>query len=232
MFSLARPPRRRLICPPGTGYALTHTCTHTHTQPLSSLCFRFEERVDAVNLIVNFMYTASVGDIVESARHMSAERPLPSTSLASILIDAMNLSLEWGLPQMKEACEIGAAKSVNEDNVLQYLCREGGGLEEELDAGTMTGMWEGSGGVGGSILTKHCMQFIMENIKTITSCGAFQEQLKRNPTVIIPILRKASEQLPDGKSASGGGGGGAGGGMGGGGGEGSGRKRKLSDRSY
>ena len=72
-----------------------------------------------------------------------------------------------------------------------------------------------------SILTRHCMQFIMENIKTITSCGAFQEQLKRNPTVIIPILRKAAEQVPDSRAHSG-----NGSGIGG-----SGKKRKMSERS-
>ena len=42
---------------------------------------------------------------------------------------------------MKEACEIGAAKSVDEDNVLQYLCREGGGLEEEVRVCRAKSVW-------------------------------------------------------------------------------------------
>ncbi|GMH53829.1 hypothetical protein TL16_g01540 [Triparma laevis f. inornata] len=143
-----------------------------------------EYTVDAVKVVLEFIYTASVTSVLELADELAGSegkigKPI---AMASILTEVIEMAKGWGFETLVEICEYGAIKSINADNVLQYL----------TTPPTKTSSPQ-------TPLTKSCMQFIMENMKTVTNSESFQDQLTNNPTLIIPILRKAAESVPEKK---------------------------------
>lgn len=143
-----------------------------------------EYTVDAVKVVLEFIYTASVTSVLELADELAGSegeigKPI---AMASILTEVIEMAKGWGFETLVEICEYGAIKSINADNVLQYL----------TTPPTKTPSPQ-------TPLTKSCMQFIMENMKTVTNSESFQDQLTSNPTLIIPILRKAAESVPEKK---------------------------------
>ncbi|GMH82324.1 hypothetical protein TrST_g12549 [Triparma strigata] len=140
-----------------------------------------EYTVEAIKVILEFIYTASVQGVLDLAKRL-AGTPI---ALASILTEAIELSKLWGFDTLVEICEYGAVESINADNVLQYLTSN-----QRLTAENRSSQ---------SPLTRACMQFIMENMKTVTASESFNDQLTNNPTLIIPILRKAAESVTEKK---------------------------------
>ena len=46
-------------------------------------------------------------------------------------------------------------------------------------------------------LGKECMDFIIENIQIVTASQNFQDQIQVHPDLVMPILQKAAEKMPD-----------------------------------
>jgi hypothetical protein len=94
---------------------------------------------------------------------------------AQELLDLLHVSNRWLLRDLKRLCEYELMKLMDVDNVAKMYC-----ATEEYKAGR---------------LARSCIEYIMENLKDVTSNLSFQEEMKHFPHLLLPILKAAADMM-------------------------------------
>ncbi|GMH63252.1 hypothetical protein TrRE_jg10003 [Triparma retinervis] len=145
----------------------------------------------AMLLVREFLYKADFEGVVRLAESMEGSEGCGGTggagssgsvdavAVANIYIECMSWASRWGLKDLVEIAKYGCGKNLSVDNVVQYLC----GLLD-MDAETEEDNLD-------------CMDFIIDNFQSITKSQNFQDQIQLYPDLVMPILQKAAEKMPD-----------------------------------
>ena len=156
----------------------------------------------AMMLIREFIYKASCDAVLDRAK---VEARGDSSVMAKIFMESMVWGRRWGLNDFVKIAVFGAAKNLTVDNVLQYLC----GLHDNdwsVNAGEDMDFSPSDDKKLERIckegLGRDCMDFIIANLQTITANERFTKDLQEYPDLIMPILQKAAEKLPDAAPAA------------------------------
>lgn len=70
-------------------------------------------------------------------------------------------------------------------------------MRSHMDVNTVARMYCGTEDFNAKRLGRACIEFIMENIREVTSNVAFQEEMEHYPHLCIPVLRAAADFIPE-----------------------------------
>jgi DNA-binding HxlR family transcriptional regulator len=94
------------------------------------------------------------------------------------LLSLLHLSDKWLLRDLKRLVEHELVRS-------------------HMDVNTVARMYCGTEDFNAKRLGRACIEFIMENIREVTSNVAFQEEMEHYPHLCIPVLRAAADFIPE-----------------------------------
>jgi len=94
---------------------------------------------------------------------------------AQELLDLLHISNRWLLRDLKRLCEYELMRLMDIDNVARMYC-----ATEEYKAGR---------------LARACIEFIMDNLRQVTSNRSFTEEMKHYPHLLMPILKAAADVI-------------------------------------
>lgn len=140
----------------------------------------FPDRI--IRLMLEFIYTnriqclASSLDALSSIHHRYS--PNNHTISTDDLLRLLHLSDKWVLRDLKRLVELELIRS-------------------HMDVNTVARMYCATEDYNARRLARACIDFIMENIREVTTNAAFQEDMKHYPHLCIPVLKAAAELIPE-----------------------------------
>lgn len=101
---------------------------------------------------------------------------IPNFTVEEIL-ELMNLSDRWILKDLKRLCEFELTTRMDLDNVARMYCA--------------------SEACAAPSLSKYCIEFIMDNLREVTSNASFKKEMEHYPELLFPVLNRVADSIAE-----------------------------------